>query len=144
MALLLYILTALGLLALMHKFVCRLSRGAAALLFFIPFLFVGPALVTGRVYAPIDRLYQEEPFRALREPHGISERTHNPVTTDIFSQMIPWRAAVRASYARGEWPLWNPSILCGDVLAAAAQPAAYSPFTLLALLLPVGVSFTFT
>src|SRR5260221_4853999 len=37
----------------------------------------------------------------------------------------------------------NPHSLCGDVLAAPAQPAAYSPFTLLACLMDPAASFNF-
>ena len=55
MPLLVYTATALLLLWLTHRFVCPLSRGAAAFLFLLPFLFVGPALVMNRVYAPVDR-----------------------------------------------------------------------------------------
>jgi len=44
--------------------------------------------------------------------------------------MIPWNQAVRHALAQGEWPLWNPLILWGDVLAA----------TTLALVLGAGVA----
>jgi hypothetical protein len=138
-----YTLSALALLWLTHRYVCRLSKAAGALLFFAPFVFVGYALIAGRVYAPIDKVYADEPLRSVRAEYGIGD-PHNPVTTDIVSQMIPWRHAVREAYARGEWPLWNPYILSGDILAAASQPAPYSPFTLLALLMPAALSFTFT
>lgn len=143
MALAVYILAASLVLWLTHRFVCRLSRGVAALLFLLPFLFVGHALITSRVYAPVDKIYIDIPLSQVKERYGIGA-PHNPVTADIFSQMIPWRHAVREAYARGEWPLWNPTILSGDILAAAAQPAPYSPFTLFALLLPAPMSFTFT
>jgi Bacterial membrane protein YfhO len=143
LALLVYTLTAIAVLWLTHRFVCPLSRPAAAFLFFLPFLFTGHALVANRVYAPIDKIYMDIPLSEVRERYGI-EGVHNPATADIFAQMIPWRHAVRESIARGEWPLWNPYILSGDILAAAAQPAPYSPFTLLALLMPAPVSFTFT
>lgn len=143
MPLLIYTLTALAILWLTHRFVCPLSRPAAAFLFFLPFLLVGHALIANRVYAPIDKIYMDIPLSQVREQYGIGV-PHNPATADIFSQMIPWRHAVRESFARGEWPLWNPYILSGDILAAAAQPAPYSPFTLLALLMPAPLSFTFT
>src|SRR5205814_7815000 len=52
--------------------------------------------------------------------------------------------AVQFALAHHQWPLWNPFILSGTVLAAAAQPAAYSPFTLLACLLPVPAGLTFS
>lgn len=144
MLLLLYTLAALALLGLVHRFVCRLSPFAAAFLFLLPFLFVGHALVANRVYAPVDKPYMSEPLSVVAAEHGMTGPPHNPVTADIFSQMIPWRQVVRESLGRGEWPLWNPYILSGDILAAAAQPAPYSPFTLLAILLPAAISFTFT
>ncbi|MEO8382247.1 MAG: YfhO family protein [Acidobacteriota bacterium] len=143
MVLVLYLATALLVLGTTHRFVSRLSRGAMAFLLLLPFLFVGHALLLGRVYAPVDKIYMDIPLSQVKEQYGIGA-PHNPATADIFSQMIPWRAAVREAYAHGEWPLWNPYILSGDILAAAAQPAPYSPFTLLALLLPAPLSFTFT
>ena len=144
MLLLLYTLTASLLLWLVHRFVCRVSRVAAGFLFLLPFVFVGHALVGNRVYAPVDKPFMTEPLSVVRGEHGMTGEPHNPVTADIFSQMIPWRHVVRESFRRGEWPLWNPYILSGDILAAAAQPAPYSPFTWIALLLPAAVSFTFT
>ena len=143
MSLLVYTLTAIAVLWLLHRFVIQLSRPAAAFLFLLPFLFTGHALVTRRVYAPVDKIYMDIPLSEVKGQHGIGA-PHNPATADIFAQMIPWRHAVRESVARGEWPLWNPYILSGDILAAAAQPAPYSPFTLLALLMPAPLSFTFT
>lgn len=130
-------------LVLAHRLVLPLSRGARAFLFALPFLFVGHALIANRVYAPIDKTYLDIPLSAVKEQYGIGD-PHNPATADIFAQMIPWRHVVRESVSRGEWPLWNPYILSGDILAAAAQPAVYSPFTWLALLMPAPVSFTFT
>jgi hypothetical protein len=143
LVLLVYTFAALLVLGITHRFVLPFSPRAAALLFFLPFLLVGHALIANRVYAPIDKTYLDVPLSELKERYAIGA-PHNPATADIVSQMIPWRHAVREAYSRGEWPLWNPYILSGDILAAAAQPAPYSPFTLLALLLPVPVSFTFT
>jgi hypothetical protein len=141
--LLVYLVAAVLVLRLVHRFVCPLSRGAAAFLFFLPFLFVGHALIANRVYAPVDKIYMDVPLSVVKDRYGIGA-PHNPATADIFAQMIPWRHVVRESIARGEWPLWNPYILSGDILAAAAQPAVYSPFTWLALLMPAPLSFTFT
>ena len=143
MPLTVYCIAAALLLWLAHRFIVRMSGRAAAFLFFLPFLLVGPALVTGRVYAPIDKAYLDVPLSQVKDEYGIGD-PHNPATADIASQMIPWRHAVREAYSRGEWPLWNPYILSGDILAAAAQPAPYSPFTLFALLMPAPLSFTFT
>src|SRR5205085_382103 len=123
--------------------VTPLSRRDALLLILLPMVFTGRALVTGGVYAPVDLPYLTEPLREMRGPLGVP-RPHNGILSDLYAQMIPWRKAVQFSYAHGRWPLWNPFILSGTVLAAAAQPAAYSPFTLLACLLPVPAGLTFS
>lgn len=143
MPLLIYSVTAVALLALTHRFVQPVSRRAAVILFLLPFIYTGKALVLNRVYGPIDRTYAELPLSDLRADYGIGP-PHNPMVTDIYSQMYPWRHVVREALRRGEWPLWNPYMLCGDILAASAQSAPYSPFTLIACLMPSPLSFTFT
>jgi hypothetical protein len=133
---LLYFVTALALIAAARRFITPASRGAALALVLMPLLFTGRTLLTSRVSAPGDLLRMSEPFR-YAEPYDRE-------LLDVATQMVPWRAAVRESLVRGEWPLLNPHTLCGDVLAAAAQPAAYSPFTLLAVFLDPVESFDFT
>ncbi len=140
MSLLLYAATAALLLLIVRG---RISRGAALVLFLLPFCFVGRALLTDSVYGPVDLPYVTEPLKAMRVPMGMPE-IHNGVISDLYAQMIPWRKAVQYAYGHGQWPLWNPFILSGSVLAASAQPAVYSPFTLLALLLPVAKGLTFS
>src|SRR6187399_1279002 len=139
----LYAATALALLWIAHRRIRPVSTAAALVLVVLPLGFTGVALVTGGVYGPIDHPYQSEPLSALRAEYGIGD-PHNPMVTDVYSQLLPWRRVVQESFARGDWPLWNPYILSGHLLAAAAQPAVYSPFTWLACLLPAAVSFTFT
>jgi hypothetical protein len=79
----------------------------------------------------------------MKNEYGIGQ-IHNGIQVDLASQMIPWRKSVQWALSRGEWPLLNPFILSGDILAAAAQPAPYSPFTLIALLLPIAKGLTFS
>ncbi|MBV8518020.1 MAG: YfhO family protein [Acidobacteria bacterium] len=138
-----YAVTAVLVLWLAHRFVVRLSRGAAVFLFLLPLAICGYPLIANRAMGPIDGSYMGPPLGVIRQQRGIGV-PHNLVTTDIYTQMIPWRQVLRESVGRGEWPLWNPYILSGDILAAAAQPAPYSPFTLIALVLPAAMSFTFT
>lgn len=140
---LLYASTAALLLWMTHRWVRPLSRPAALALALFPLFFTGRALLTGAVFGPIDMPYATEPLNTLRAPMGLGE-PYNGMLNDVYTQMIPYRQAVREAIRHAEWPLWNRYTLSGDILAAAAQPAAYSPFTLLALLLPVAVSFTFT
>ncbi len=143
MVLPIYAATAVLLLWLVHRFIRPLSRAAAIFLFLVPFALAGHGLIMNRAIGPIDAIYIGEPLNAIREARRVGP-PHNLVTTDIYTQMIPWRHVVREAIGRGEWPLWNPYILSGDILAAAAQPAAYSPFTLIACILPAPLSFTFT
>jgi hypothetical protein len=143
MTLFLYLATALGLLALAHVYITRLTRGAALVLLLLPLVFTGRALLTGRVYAPVELTYTSEPLYAHRAELGVPD-PQNRMLSDIAFQMIPWRQAVRNSVAHGEWPLLNRFEGCGDILAGEAQPAPFSPFTLIALILPVAASFGFT
>lgn len=143
MALFLYLLTAIALLWLAHHRVHALTRAAALVLILLPLCFTGRALLTGAVYGPVDLPYETEPLSALKSDVGIGQG-HNGVLSDLYTQMIPWRKAVQYSYAHHRWPLWNRFTLSGDILAPAAQAAAYSPLTLIACLLPVAQSLTFT
>jgi hypothetical protein len=143
MSFLLYTATAAVLLWLTHRLVRPLSWAAALVLFALPLGLVGQALITDSVYGPVDYLYQNEPFRTL-DPQYSAAAPRNASATDVFSEFYPWRHAVQLSYGRGEWPLWNAYNLAGHPLAAEAQSAPYSPFTLLALLLPSAVSLSYS
>lgn len=143
MVFLLYAATAAALLWFCHRWVLRISRPAALILFLLPFCYVGYPLVANRAFGPFDFAWVTEPLQPLRSEYGVGA-DYRGVLSDVACQMIPWRKAVQWTISHHEWPLHNPFILSGDNLAAAAQPAAYSPFTLLACLLPIGTSFTFT
>src|SRR5947209_543626 len=143
MSFLLYIAVALLMLWIAHRALMPLSRSAVLVLILLPMCVTGKALLTGGVFGPVDLPYFTEPLRDMRVPLGVA-KPHNGMLSDLYAQMIPWRKALQFSYAHGRWPLWNPFILSGTVLAAAAQPAAYSPFTLLACLLPVPAGLTFS
>lgn len=138
----LYAAFAATLLALSHRLVMRIGRRAAWALVLLPLCLPGRALLTGQVYAPIDLAYSGEPFAPYAAQYGIG-REHHGIFTDLYTAVIPWRQAVRYAVRQGEWPLWNPFILCGDPLAASAQPAPYYPINALSLLLPLALAFTF-
>ncbi|MGZ4808241.1 MAG: YfhO family protein [Thermoanaerobaculia bacterium] len=142
-AFLLYLLAGIVLIGLAHFFVRRIEAPVALAVLLIPLCFTGRALLTGRVYGPIDLPYVTEPLNWMRGAQGLQADPHSGSLSDVACQMIPWRAAVQSSLRHGEWPLWNPYLFGGGVLAASAQPAPYSPFTLLACLLPIGTGTTF-
>jgi hypothetical protein len=118
------------------------SRTASAAVIGLPFCFTGRALLTGKVYAPIDVGYLFEPLASLASKVGVQHVT-NPALSDVYAQFLPWNAALRWAVEHRQWPLWNPFELCGNVLAAAAQSAPYHPFTLLGVLLPMPEALTF-
>ncbi len=142
MALLLYLPVTIAILALWSHRVQRVSLAMAIALIALPLLFTGRAMFTGRVYAPVDISFMAEPLHDYARDFGV-ETPYDIALSDLHCQIIPWQKAVRHSLAQGEWPLWNPFILCGDILAAAAQPAVYDPFQLVALLIPLPDAVTF-
>src|SRR5207344_3299044 len=81
----LYLITALTLLWLAHRFITPLTRRDALLLILLPMLFTGRALLTGGVYAPVDLPYITEPLRDMREPLGVP-RPHNGILSDLYAQ----------------------------------------------------------
>src|SRR3954467_1852467 len=143
MTFILYILTAAVLLGIVHTCVAPLTRWTALALLLLPLVFTGRALLTGRVYAPVEMAYMTEPLNAYRTEAG-APLPQNGMLSDIAFQMMPWRQALRQAVIAHEWPLWNRFEGCGDVLAGAAQAAPFSPFTWIALLLPVAASFGYT
>lgn len=142
MALFLYLLTTVALLWTGSRMEARLTWKGMVILFLMPLCFTGSALLTGAIYAPVDLAFQADPLKPLAAGLGVSG-LHNGTLGDVYSQMIPWRSAVRFALAHGQWPLWNPFMFTGDILAAAAQPAPYYPFNLLGLLLPLADSLTY-
>jgi hypothetical protein len=140
-ALVLYFITAGTILFIWHRFVQPVPRAAALVLLLLPTLFTGRALFTGRVYDSSDYGYLYRPFSDYAEELGV--QVHNGVTSDAYAQMIPWQAAVRYAWSHHEWPLWNPFMLCGDILAAGMQAAPYDPLNVVGLLLPLDLSLTF-
>ena len=148
-AIFLYLPVAIGLIALWHRLVQPIRTAAAIVLVLLPFCFTGRALLTARVFGPIDLPYMSEPLLDYAHENGVGKRPtgqariHNGTISDLYMQLIPWQGAVRASLGRGEWPLWNPYMLNGTVLAANMQSAPYDPLQLVALVLPQPQAITF-
>ncbi|HEY2324726.1 MAG TPA: YfhO family protein [Thermoanaerobaculia bacterium] len=138
----LYLGTTLILFVLWSRFVTALSRGTALVLLLLPACITGRALFTGNVYGPADLAYMAEPLKSYAAKYGI-HGVHNGLLSDLYAQIWPWQSAVRYAWSQHAWPLLNPFMLCGDILAAAMQPAAFDPFNLLALVLPLPQWMTF-
>ena len=137
-----YAATALAMLGLAHRFVTPLRLRMAVLLAALPLLFTGPAMVTGGVYGGIDILYDAMPLGAHRGALRIPP-DRSPSLGDVVYQHIPWRAAVRRAAAEGRFPLWNPSVLAGEPLAAVQQAGILRPSVWIGMLLPPAQAWTF-
>jgi hypothetical protein len=82
-ALLLYLTTTIALIVAWRRFVQPVSRTAAIVLVLLPLCFTGRALLTDRVYAPIDLPYMSEPLNAYAAEFGVA-KAHNatfPIST---------------------------------------------------------------
>lgn len=121
--------------------VLPVPRRSAAVLVLLPLLFTGGAMLRDTAYAPADIGWNVEPLAGAREEYGV-ERTAPGIFTDITSQIAPWRHAVHRAWRAGEWPLVNPGLLCGDLLAGTAQAAPFYPLVLLTVWLPFPVFLT--
>jgi hypothetical protein len=140
-AILLYVLAAGGVVACLRR-IERIPAAIAVSLVLLPLFVTGRALLTGRIYAPLNLAYASEPFASIADRSGVSNAI-DPTASDVFAQFVPWHAAVRYAVAHGQWPLWNPFEFCGGPLAGAVQSALYHPIHLLALMLPLGSALTF-
>lgn len=143
MSLLLYLVVAGATLIAFRRWVTPISRGAAIVIVLLPFLFTGKALVTDRVYGGYDILFLSAPFSDYAKDYGFTT-AHNGFLLDHVLQMVPWQRQVRESFAQHRWPLWNPAMDSGEVLAAGMQAAPLNPLNLIALLLPLDLATTFT
>ncbi|HVG25506.1 MAG TPA: YfhO family protein [Thermoanaerobaculia bacterium] len=142
LAIVLYTAATLLLIAVWRRFVTPIGPAAAIVLLLLPLCFTGRALLTGRVYAPIDLPFLSEPLNNYAREYGV-EKPYHAGLSDLYMQMIPWQSAVRQALAKGEWPVWNPYLLCGTILAANMQAAPYDVVQLLGLLLPHPQALTF-
>lgn len=136
-----YIGTAAASLRLAHRFVSPIRLRVALFLGLAPFLFVGKAMLTGGVYAPIDIPYQAPPLSVHANEMG-TEHTQTPLLSDVVFQEIPWRKAVRDAAKNGRLPLWNRFVLSGEPLLAVQQPVVLHPATWIGMLLPLAQGWT--
>ena len=113
-----------------------IPRPYLAAFFAIAVLPFARGFVSDKTPLPLDHVRYMRPWMAPATPPAF-----NPYLNDVVTQMLPWTQATRLAWRDGELPLrdrWNG---CGTPLAANSQSAAFSPLTLLALLLPLTRAF---
>lgn len=125
------------------RFLRRPFPAAQVLFFFaLPVLFLGKGFVSNTTPIPVEDVRLITPWSSLPPAFGTPEPRRNPNLNDVALQIAPWSRAVRLAWKSGDAPWldrWNG---CGTPLAANAQSAAFSPFTLLGLALPLARAFT--
>ena len=116
-----------------------MSRAALGAAFGLPILFLLPGFFTATTPLPADHSLSLWPWHVLAEAPP-----RNANLNDLSTELTPWTKAVRQAYRHGELPLRNRWNGCGSPLAANGQSAAFSPFTILGLLLPLARAATLT
>lgn len=133
----LYLLVGVGVAALGRGLDRPLDRRYLAAFWVIPVAFLFPCFFAPRTPLPVDHAMLVSPWSTL------APRTrYNANLNDAALQMAPWAKAVRIAWKEGSLPLRDPWNGCGTALAANGQSGAFSPFTLLAMPLPIARGFT--
>jgi hypothetical protein len=127
---------------LARRFVYRFPGRVALFLALAPFLLTGRALLTARLYAPADILFQAPPFSWRGADLGIAG-VQTPALGDVAYQSIAWKKATREAIRHGHLPLWNRFLLAGEPLLAVQQAAILHPATWIGCLLPLPQAWTY-
>lgn len=110
------------------------------LLFLLPLLLFWQQTLGGRTLLPAENLYQYPPFAADREALGVP-LPHNALLSDLVLQNMQWKSFIRASFAEGEIPLWNPTQFAGIPFLAAGQQSTLYPLSILYYVLPLWLAY---
>lgn len=101
-------------------------RRLALLFLVIALLYVGPGLLPGRTFAPIDlpfdtAVWKDDPTERYR--------ASNKLLADVVVQFVPWDTEIVRMLSEGEAPWVNRWAGDGGPLFANPQTALFSPFT---------------
>jgi len=107
----------------------------AALLAVLSIGFLWRCNFTGRAMVPGDLLLIMEPWRHYSRQFPEFKRVKNPLL-DPIQQFYPWRKFAGESLRRGELPLWNQYVLCGNPFVGNNQSAVFYPETWLHAVMP--------
>src|SRR5262245_48842035 len=105
-------------------------------------VFLGPAILGGKILSQADALYTFPPWAACRPPDLV--RASNPLLGDQSQHFYPDRYFARRELRRGEVPLWNPFILTGTPFLAEMVSAVFSPFNVFSYLGDLKRSFAWS
>lgn len=93
-----------------------------------------PILLSSSVHLPLDYLAAFPPWSG--------PPPHNPLLTDLVTQILPFRHAVREALLGGHLPFWVHGLGTGSPLIENSQASVFSPLHLLTLPLPAERALT--
>ncbi|HUS16990.1 MAG TPA: hypothetical protein VM536_18480, partial [Chloroflexia bacterium] len=99
-------------------------------------LFLGPALLPGRVLSPADLLFNWAPWAGLAPPGW--KGAANPLLVDSILTFEPWLIYTATRLHAGSFPLWNPDNMLGAPFLGNMQSAIFYPLNWPAFLWPGG------
>lgn len=103
---------------------------------FLPLLLYGAVSVGEQTMIPVDNLFQWEPWASSAEELGVGT-PQNPLISDLLIENFAWKRFINETVQAGEIPLWSPALFGGAPFLATGQNAAYYPFSVLFLILPL-------
>jgi O-antigen/teichoic acid export membrane protein len=112
----------------------------AAGFFILPLLLFGDVTLGGHTMLPVDNLFQWQPWASAATELGV-HAAHNSLISDLILENYVWKQFIRQSLAAGEIPLWNPYLFAGAPFLATGQNAAYYPFSVIFLILPLAKAY---
>ncbi len=104
--------------------------------FLLPLLLFGDVTLGGKTMLPLDNLFQWWPWSAHAASFNIGT-PQNSLINDLLIENYVWKQFMRDTIFAGDIPLWNPYLFAGVPFLAAGQHAAYYPFSILFLILPL-------
>jgi len=99
-------------------------------------IFLCPAILTWRYFAPADIIRNMEPFI-----NGI--KPHNYLLSDVLLQFLPWFSLSKNLIWHGNFPLWNTYSGGGLPLFANMQSAILFPFSWFFYIFPMKLALLF-
>ncbi|MFW5940749.1 MAG: oligosaccharide flippase family protein [Chloroflexota bacterium] len=123
----------------------RLSRYKADVLIvagflILPLLLFSDVTLGGHTMVPADNLFQWLPWASDAAALGVG-LPHNSLLSDLILENYVWKQFIRESLSAGELPLWSPYLFAGSPFLATGQSAAYYPFSVFFLVLPLAKAY---
>jgi len=109
----------------------------AVLLAIVLLVWFGPSVFGGKVFLPLDLLWQHPPNTPPPGIHGV----HNYLIGDMLYENYTWKLWRNRALAAGEAPLWNPNAFCGHPLLTTGQAAVFYPLDVVFLVMPLPYAY---